>query len=604
MTAARRAGYAGPALLWLGGLIVLAASITVTITIGPAHLSPADVWTVIRAKLTGGTSGLTQIQDAIVWQFRLPRVLLAALCGAGLAVSGAILQSLLRNPLADPYMLGISSGAGLGAVGVVVLGLGGGVVGLGGGAFVGALATFVLVLTLARFAGRSVAVLILAGVAIAQLCSALTSFVIFASADAQQTRSVLFWLMGSLATSRWSDVAITAVVVSIGLTICILTASMLDAFTFGEDAAASLGINVGRTRSMLLVVTTLITAVLVSRSGSIGFVGLTLPHAARAIVGVKHRVLIPTSALLGAIFLVWVDTIARAAFAPQEAPRGRDDGADRRARVRLHPRASGPTARAIGAGRQPMRLRAESVSWSASYTLILDHVDVDAAPGTTVGLLGPNGSGKSSLMRVLAGLRAPSSGDVSLDEERLVDLPRRTVARRMALVEQDVATDQDPLVRDVIDLGRIPHRRPWAAESGVDREMVEQAAATTHVDNLLDRRYATLSGGERQRVQLARALAQEPAVLLLDEPTNHLDIRHQLELLALARRTPVTVVMALHDLNLAAAFCDSLIVLNDGRVVATGSPEEVLTPELIESVYGVPARVAHDEDGLHVRFLT
>lgn len=251
-----------------------------------------------------------------------------------------------------------------------------------------------------------------------------------------------------------------------------------------------------------------------------------------------------------------------------------------------------------------MRIHTEDVSWSAGHVLIVDRVEIDAPSGTTVGLLGPNGSGKSSLMRVLAGLRAPSAGRVFLDGEDLAGLPRRGVALSVALVEQDVSTDQDPLVRDVIDLGRIPHRRPWAAMTALDREAVERAAAITHVDDLLERRYATLSGGERQRVQLARALAQEPSILLLDEPTNHLDVRHQLELLRLVHGTPVTVVMALHDLNLAAAFCDSLVVLESGRVVASGTPEDVLRPELIESVYGVPARVGRDADGLHVRFLT
>ncbi len=251
-----------------------------------------------------------------------------------------------------------------------------------------------------------------------------------------------------------------------------------------------------------------------------------------------------------------------------------------------------------------MRIHTREVSWSIDHTLIVDRVEIDAPSGTTVGLLGPNGCGKSSLMRVLAGLRAPSAGRVFLDGEDMASLPRRTVARAIALVEQDVSTDQDPLVRDVIDLGRIPHRRPWAAMTATDRDVVERAAATTHVGHLLERRYATLSGGERQRVQLARALAQEPSILLLDEPTNHLDVRHQLELLRLIHGTPVTVVMALHDLNLAAAFCDSLVVLERGRVVAAGPPDEVLGPELIESVYGVPARVARDADGLHVRFLT
>lgn len=294
----------------------------IAVTLGSSDLTSTDVFAAVRAKVTGGESGLTKIQDAIVWELRLPRVILATLVGAGLSVCGAVLQSMLRNPLADPFMLGISSGAGLGAVMVLILGIGAGSIGLAGGAFVGALATFGLVMMVSRLAGRSIAVLILTGVAIAQLCSAITSFVLYVFATAHETRGVLFWLMGSLSSSHWGDIGISAAIVTVGLIVCIGAASQLDAFTFGEDSAASLGVNVARTRGILLAVTALITAVLVSSSGSIGFVGLTLPHAARALVGVKHRVLIPTSALLGAIFLLWVDTLARTMIAPQELPVG------------------------------------------------------------------------------------------------------------------------------------------------------------------------------------------------------------------------------------------------------------------------------------------
>ncbi|MFT4188689.1 MAG: iron chelate uptake ABC transporter family permease subunit [Aeromicrobium sp.] len=311
-----------PRLLWGLGLVALAASLVVAVAVGSSDLTADDIAAVVRAHLFGGESGLSRTRDAIVWELRTPRVLLAALCGAGLAVCGAVFQSLLRNPLADPFILGVSSGAGLGAVLVLILGVGAGVVGLASGAFVGAVGTFALVIALARLAGRSVAVLVLAGVAIAQFCSALTSFVLYVFASAHETRGMLFWLMGSLSSSQWDDVLLAVVVVTVGVVVCLLRASTLDAFTFGEDAASSLGVDVARTRFVLLTVTTLMTAALVASSGAVGFVGLTLPHAARALVGVKHRVLLPTSALLGAIFLVWADTFARTVIAPQELPVG------------------------------------------------------------------------------------------------------------------------------------------------------------------------------------------------------------------------------------------------------------------------------------------
>ncbi|MFC3994400.1 ABC transporter ATP-binding protein [Nocardiopsis sediminis] len=252
-----------------------------------------------------------------------------------------------------------------------------------------------------------------------------------------------------------------------------------------------------------------------------------------------------------------------------------------------------------------MSLRAEAVSWRADGRLIVDGISLEPAPGSTVGLLGPNGSGKSTLLRLLAGVRPTSSGVVTLDGAPMAEVGRRAAARRIAVVEQHAATEVDLSVRDVVRLGRIPHRRAWSAPSAADDAAVRSALAHTGLADRADRSWHTLSGGERQRVQIARALAQEPRELLLDEPTNHLDIHHQLELLALVVRTPVTGVIALHDLNLAAMFCDQVVVLNEGRVVAAGTPSQVLTEELIADVYNVRAVVTPEGPGGRpsVRFL-
>ncbi|MFT3661889.1 MAG: iron chelate uptake ABC transporter family permease subunit [Gordonia sp. (in: high G+C Gram-positive bacteria)] len=309
-------------LAWTIGLAALTVSLAVAMSLGPSDVTPWEVARVVWAELTGGESGLRPLREAIIWDGRVPRALLAAFVGAGLAICGAVLQSLLRNPLADPYMLGISSGAGLGAVCVLVLGLGVGSFGVSGAAFVGGVAAFVLVMTVARFAGGATTVVILTGVAVTQLAAALTSFVIFAFANVHQTRGAMFWLMGSLASSSWPDVMLAAATVILGGLVCLALASYLDAFAFGEDAAASLGVDVARMRILLLGITAMITAVLVSSSGAIGFVGLTLPHAARALVGVKHLVLLPVSAMLGAIFLVWADTASRTLFGKEELPVG------------------------------------------------------------------------------------------------------------------------------------------------------------------------------------------------------------------------------------------------------------------------------------------
>ena len=310
------------AALWLGGLVLLMISIGFAVTIGPSGLGVSDVAASLRAEIVGGTSGLSRLEESIIWRLRLPQSVLAAACGAGLAVCGGVLQSLLRNPLADPFVLGVSSGASVGAVSVILLGVGAGVIGMAGGAFVGAIAAFALVLLLARLAGGTTDRVVLAGIAVTQLFSALTSFIVYTSADAEQTRGVLFWLLGSLSSPSWTEVAMCGAVTVAGLIVCLLYAGALDAFSFGDDAAASLGIHVARTRLVLLSVTALITAVVVSVAGAIGFVGLVLPHAARAIVGVRHRVMMPTLALLGALFLVWADVAGRVLIEPRELPIG------------------------------------------------------------------------------------------------------------------------------------------------------------------------------------------------------------------------------------------------------------------------------------------
>ena len=307
--------------MWGGLLVVgLVASITFAVTLGPAEISAGEVWASVLHHLGIGESPLSLLRDGIVWQLRMPRVLTAAAVGAGLAIAGAVMQALTRNSLADPYLLGLSSGASLGAVSVLLLGV---TILLPIAAFGGALVALVLTLLIASAAGGlTPSRTVLAGVAVSSLGAALTSFVIFWTAKGDSYREILNWLLGSLAGAGWSAVAISCGAIAlVGIPIMIAGRS-LDAFAFGDTAAAALGISVGRTRWTLLVATALLTGAMVSVSGSIGFVGLVLPHAVRLVVGSRHRVLLPLSALVGAIFLIWSDTLARTLFDPREMPVG------------------------------------------------------------------------------------------------------------------------------------------------------------------------------------------------------------------------------------------------------------------------------------------
>jgi iron complex transport system ATP-binding protein len=245
-------------------------------------------------------------------------------------------------------------------------------------------------------------------------------------------------------------------------------------------------------------------------------------------------------------------------------------------------------------------LRIDQAALEIGGRLILDGVDCTVPTGRVGGLLGPNGSGKSTLLRLVAGItpagavRPPGTTLVRLDGTDLGSARRRDRARRVALVEQEAPADVALTVRDAVTLGRTPHRSRWAGATARDGEVVARAMAAVDVTGLAERTLDTLSGGERQRAHLARALAQEPELLLLDEPTNHLDVHAQLAALSLVRALAaegMTALVALHDLNLAAAYCDHVVLLDNGRVAAAGPVEQVLRPEVIDPVYRVSTTV-------------
>lgn len=238
-----------------------------------------------------------------------------------------------------------------------------------------------------------------------------------------------------------------------------------------------------------------------------------------------------------------------------------------------------------------MSISAENICWRVGKKVIVDDVSLSVAQGQTLGLLGPNGSGKSSLLRVLAGLRRPSAGRVLLDEHDISGMAKKQVARRVAFVEQHGGTDANIRVRDVVKLGRIPHHSPLSSWTPEDERIVNDALERVEMLDRSDQGWLSLSGGERQRVHIARALAQQPTEILLDEPTNHLDIHHQIQLMRLISALPVTSIVALHDLNHAAMFCDALIVMQKGKIVASGTPDAVLTEALLRDVFQVNARI-------------
>lgn len=236
-----------------------------------------------------------------------------------------------------------------------------------------------------------------------------------------------------------------------------------------------------------------------------------------------------------------------------------------------------------------MRLRVEGVDVELDGRPVVRGADLVVRAGELVGLVGPNGCGKTTLLRSAYRALRPSAGLISLDGDPLARMPAREVARRSAVVAQETDVAFDFTVDEVVRMGRTPHKRPLDRDTAEDRTICARALARVGLDGLGGRAFSTLSGGERQRVLIARALAQQSRLLLLDEPTSHLDVRHALEVLHLVRDLGVATLAAIHDLNLAAAFCDRLYLMDGGRLVAGGPPGEVLDDERIATVFGVRA---------------
>ena len=255
----------------------------------------------------------------------------------------------------------------------------------------------------------------------------------------------------------------------------------------------------------------------------------------------------------------------------------------------------------------PISLSAKNVSWSAPRTnkMILHPVSFDLEAGKVLGIVGPNGSGKSTLLRLLYRYHKPNSGSILLDRQDIWSLSAQEVARNVAAVLQEHPSDFALTVRHIVALGRTPHRKWFGSANGKrDNQIIEFALKRLNLYDFIERPLSTLSGGERQRVMVARALAQEPSLLILDEPTNHLDVRQQLEVLALIRDLPITIVTSLHDLNMAADYCNEILMLKNGELLGFGKPKNILSENIISKAFDVGTRreVLSSSKSTHITF--
>ena len=309
-------------------LIVLMIEMFLSLMIGSVDLSLHDIWRTIVNGLISDKAvnmpGQGPLHD-IIWILRMPRILLAGIAGAGLAVCGVVMQAIIKNPLADPYIMGISSGASLGATVAILLGVGSGIFSnfVGVAAFLGAVGISVLVLLLANIGGNVHAVkLLLIGMALNMVCSAMSSFVVYFAQDKEGIQSITFWLMGSFAGADWLTLPVVGGISLVGILFFIMHNRVLDMMLFGDETAVTLGMDLHYYRQSYVLFSALMVGFIVYSAGMLGFVGLLVPHVARIIVGTEHRYLLPMAGLLGAILLVLADVVSRSLIEHSEIPVG------------------------------------------------------------------------------------------------------------------------------------------------------------------------------------------------------------------------------------------------------------------------------------------
>ncbi|MDL2267914.1 iron chelate uptake ABC transporter family permease subunit [Desulfovibrio sp. OttesenSCG-928-G15] len=616
---------------WAAGCALLLVSIPLSCALGPLGIAPADSLLALlhslgladlpksaMAALPGG--GLRELDgntlSTVICSMRFPRILLAIAAGAGLAVAGAVFQAILRNPLADSFTLGTSSGAAFGASLAISLGATAAFSGfaLPLAAFCGAVVSLFAVLGFSRASGGlGRETLVLAGIVVSAVLAALIALV--KALDESSVTGIVFWIMGSFQGRGARELVLVLPGVAGGCFAGILFSRQLDLLFLGDDTARLLGLSAARTRLFMLLVCGLVTASCVAVSGIIGFVGLAVPHLCRMIFGAGHARLLPACALGGGLLLLWSDTLARTILpGGVELPVGVITallGGPFFCFVLGKSATASPRAAKIPAA-MPPRPETFTPSSQAAYPATKEHIlcqdlvfsynraglegspvlrgiNLAVAQGEFVGLLGQNGSGKSTLLRCLCGLEKPDSGKALIRGQAICRMREKERARLLSNLPQRPEEVPALTAFELVLMGR--YARTTFLGGYTTRDHNEALAALEAVNGLAlaGRPASHLSGGELQRILLARAIAANTPLLVLDEATAGLDPHYQsavLQTIAQRQRdTGMTVFSAMHDINHASQFCGRIIFLKKGRIVADGPPGQVITPEILRSVY-------------------
>ena len=498
--------------------------------------------------------------------------------------------------MASPFTLGISAAAGFGAALALVLGVSvlpfAGVFLVSVNAFFFAMLASLIIYFLSSLRGVTVETVILLGIALVFLFSSLLALLQYIASE-QALQQVVFWTLGSLVKASWPKIGIAIGVLVVVTPLFVRQVWTLTALRLGDEKALSLGINVKALRLQVLISISVLAAVAVAFVGTIGFVGLVGPHVARMLVGEDQRFFLPMSAICGAILLSAASIVSKGNYTGGAFPHWNS-----------HIAGGGAIFPELDPGQAEttmvMRLEVNDLSFSYGATAVLDGVSMnDAKPGRITAIIGPNAAGKTTFFKCLAGL-LKHQGSVRLDGIELKELKKEEVTSRVGYLPQEGPVNAVLTVFETLLLAR-KHTMSWRVR---EEDLAVAAAVLRDLDiEHLSLRYLNeLSGGQKQMVSIAQVLARSPQVFLLDEPTSNLDLQRQLEVLSLLRqvteeRKTITLI-SLHDLNLAARFAHHIIVMNQGRIYASGDATSVLTPGMLRVVYRVNATVQMGPDGV------
>ena len=548
-------------------LAILAGLVVVALCAGKYPISAKESIDVLFGELFHRGGEYSEMTRNVVMGLRLPRITASILVGIMLAMSGVSYQSIFKNPLISPDFLGVSSGACIGAAIAILLGFSGFL--LSGFAFVGGIIAVALTVFIpTAMKSDSNIMLVLSGVIVGGAMSSILGFIKYVADPETELAAITYWTMGSFSYVTLPEIGSVLPAMIIPAVILFAMSWWLDILSMGETEAKSLGANIKVIRNIAIACATLMTASSVCISGTIGWVGLVIPHFARMCVGPNNTKLIPTAGLMGGIFLLLVDTATRT-LSVTEMPVSILTGL-------------------IGAPFYIIKVENLNFRYDSKGRQILNNVNLKLEEGEVMTILGPNGAGKSTLLNCIATLLEPEEGTIELCGKDAKTLKPKEVAKVISYVPQNHVPAFSYTVENFVLMGRAPTVGMFERPKAEDFAVVEQTLNEIGIGDLKDKPYTEISGGERQQATIARAIVAEPKAILFDEPTAHLDYGNQLKTLRLIKSLKekgYAIIITTHNPDHAIMLGGTTAILDRDGNMTVGKTEEIITEETLRQLY-------------------